>query len=46
MYAIIRRYTWKGSVDRKSLDDFKRRIEVASTCRGSRTSAASTPISS
>ena len=27
MYAIIRRYTWKGSLDRKSLDDFKGRIE-------------------
>jgi hypothetical protein len=27
MYAIIRRYNYKGTVDRKSLDDFKGRIE-------------------
>jgi hypothetical protein len=27
MYAIIRRYTAKGGLDRKSLDDFKGRIE-------------------
>jgi hypothetical protein len=27
MYAIIRRYTPKGTLDRKALDDFKHRIE-------------------
>jgi hypothetical protein len=27
MYATIRRYTPKGTLDRKSLDDFKHRIE-------------------
>lgn len=27
MYATIRRYTPKGKLDRKSLDDFKHRIE-------------------
>lgn len=27
MYAIIRRYTPKGQVDRKALDEFKHRIE-------------------
>jgi hypothetical protein len=27
MYAIIRRYNWKGNVDKKSLDDFRQRIE-------------------
>jgi hypothetical protein len=39
MYAIIRRYTPKGTVDRKALDDFKHRIEngflpVAQEIRG------------
>ena len=27
MYAMIRRYSYKGTVDRKSIDDFKGRIE-------------------
>ena len=27
MYAIIRRYTPKGNVDQKALDEFKHRIE-------------------
>jgi hypothetical protein len=27
MFATIRRYTWKGTVDRKLIDDFKQRIE-------------------
>jgi hypothetical protein len=27
MYAIIRRYNLKGSLDRKSIDDFKGRVE-------------------
>jgi hypothetical protein len=39
MYAIIRRYTPKGTLDRKALDDFKHRIEdrflpVAQEIRG------------
>lgn len=39
MYAIIRRYTPKGTVDRKAIDDFKHRIEdqflpVAQEIRG------------
>ena len=34
MYAMIRRYSYKGTVDRKSIDDFKGRIESTPALSG------------